>query len=67
MSRKFKKGARDAVPVAMGYPAVSFTLGMVARRAGLNAFEAAFASLITNMSAGQFAGFPPLRPVLPCL
>ena len=57
MSRQFKKGARDAVPVAMGYLAVSFTLGLVARRAGLSAGEAAFASLITNTSAGQFAGF----------
>lgn len=57
MSRSFMRGARDAVPVALGYFAISFTLGLVARRAGLTAFEAAFASLITNTSAGQFAGF----------
>lgn len=57
MSRSFIRGARDAVPVALGYFAVSFTLGLVARRAGLTPFEAAFASLITNTSAGQFAGF----------
>ncbi len=57
MPRSFMRGARDAVPVALGYFAVSFTLGLVARRAGLTALEAAFASLITNTSAGQFAGF----------
>ena len=53
----FHKGMRDAVPVALGYLAVSFTLGLAATKAGLTPWQAAFASLITNTSAGQFAGF----------
>ncbi len=57
MKTAFKQGMKDGLPVALGYLAVSFTLGIAARRAGLNGFMAAFASLITNTSAGQFAGF----------
>ncbi len=53
----FARGVQDAWPVALGYLAVSFTLGLAARRAGVPSLLAAFASLITNTSAGQFAGF----------
>lgn len=54
---EFQQGMKDGLPVALGYLAVSFTLGIAARRAGLTGLQAAFASLITNTSAGQFAGF----------
>ena len=53
----FSKGLRDGIPIAAGYFAVSFALGIAARNAGLNAFQATLASLLCNASAGEFAGF----------
>ncbi len=52
----FLRGARDAVPVALGYLSVSFTLGLAARQAGMSILQATVMSLITVTSAGQFAG-----------
>lgn len=57
MRRELYQGMRAGLPVALGYLAVSFTLGLEATRAGLTAAQAALASLLTNTSAGQFAGF----------
>ncbi|MBQ9268515.1 MAG: AzlC family ABC transporter permease [Oscillospiraceae bacterium] len=51
------QGLRDGLPIGLGYFAVSFTLGITARRAGLTAFQAALASFLTNASAGEAAGF----------
>lgn len=51
------KGLRDGVPIALGYFAVAFTLGIVAKSAGLTAFQAGLAALLTNASAGGYAGF----------
>ncbi|MBP3415699.1 MAG: AzlC family ABC transporter permease [Clostridia bacterium] len=48
---------RDGIPIALGYLAVSFTLGITARNAGLTAFQAALTSFSTNASAGAFVGF----------
>ncbi len=53
----FIKGMRDGIPICLGYLAVGFTLGIAARNAGLTAFQAGLASLLTNASAGQYAGF----------
>lgn len=53
----YKKGLRDGIPIALGYFAVAFTLGIVAKKAGLTAFEAGLASALTNASAGGYAGF----------
>ncbi|MFA9464483.1 MAG: AzlC family ABC transporter permease [Velocimicrobium sp.] len=53
----FSKGIRDGIPISLGYLAVSFTLGIAARNAGLTAFQALLASLLNNASAGEFAGF----------
>lgn len=52
-----REGLRDGVPIALGYLAVSFSLGIAARAVGLNAVEGFFASLFNNASAGEFAGF----------
>lgn len=52
-----RKGIRDGMPIALGYFAVSFTLGIAARRAGLSAFQGLLASLFNNASAGEYAGF----------
>ncbi|MCR5743058.1 MAG: AzlC family ABC transporter permease [Lachnospiraceae bacterium] len=53
----FKKGLKDGVPIAAGYFAVSFALGITAKNAGLTAFQATLASLLCNASAGEYAGF----------
>ena len=53
----FTKGLRDGIPIAAGYFAVSFALGIAARNAGLSAFQGTLASLLCNASAGEFAGF----------
>ena len=53
----FCAGMRDGVPIALGYLAVSFTLGIAARNAGLSAFQGFLASLLNNASAGEYAGF----------
>lgn len=53
----FQKGMRDGIPIALGYFAVSFTLGITAKNAGLTALQAMLASFTLNASAGEFAGF----------
>jgi len=53
----FMKGMRDGVPIALGYFAVSFSLGIAARSAGFTAFQALLMSLFNNASAGEFAAF----------
>lgn len=50
-----KKGMKDGIPIAMGYLAVSFTLGIAAKKAGMNAFQATFMSFLNLTSAGEFA------------
>lgn len=60
MSKKFncyKKGVKDGIPICLGYFAVAFTLGIMAKKAGLTALEAMLAAALTNASAGGFAGF----------
>lgn len=51
----FAKGLKDGIPIALGYLAVSFTLGIAAKNAGLTAFQAAFMSVTNVTSAGEFA------------
>lgn len=53
----YKKGLRDGVPIALGYFAVAFTLGIMAKKSGLTPFEAMLTAALTNASAGGFAGF----------
>lgn len=53
----FKKGIKNGIPIALGYLAVSFTLGIAAKNSGLNSIQAALASFACHASAGEFAGF----------
>ncbi|MBQ2989849.1 MAG: AzlC family ABC transporter permease [Clostridia bacterium] len=53
----FLRGVRDGIPIMLGYAAVSFTLGIAAKNAGLTAFQGFLASLLNNASAGEKAGF----------
>ncbi|GAB3803743.1 AzlC family ABC transporter permease [Virgibacillus kimchii] len=52
----WKSGLKNGIPIAMGYFAVSFTFGILAKQAGLNWFEAVLMSVTNLTSAGQFAG-----------
>jgi predicted branched-subunit amino acid permease len=52
---QWKNGVKDGIPICLGYFAVSFTFGIMAKGAGLTPFEAVFMSLTNLTSAGQFA------------
>ena len=53
----FKNGIRDGMPIALGYFAVAFTLGIAARNAGFSAVQAMVESITNNASAGEYAVF----------
>ena len=53
----FLKGIHDGTPIALGYLAVSFTLGIVAKKSGLTAVQAGLTAFLTNASAGGYVGF----------
>ena len=42
------EGFRDGIPIGLGYLAVSFSLGIAAKNAGLSAFQSFLASLFCN-------------------
>ena len=46
----YLKGLKDGIPIALGYFAVAFTLGIAAKNAGLTAFQAFITSALTNAS-----------------
>lgn len=54
--KEWKRGVKDGIPIALGYLAVSFTFGIIAKQAGFNPYEAIFMSATNLTSAGQFAG-----------
>ena len=52
----YLKGIKNGMPICLGYLAVSFTFGIMAKGAGLTTLEAVVLSLTNLTSAGQFAG-----------
>lgn len=66
-SSAFKEGVRDGLPIALGYFAVSFSLGIAARKAGLSIMQGIVASLLNNASAGEYAGFTSIGEDAPYL
>ncbi len=56
MKKEFLIGARDGIPVCLGYLAVSFGVGISAVSGGLNLWTAVIMSLTNLTSAGQVAG-----------
>ena len=54
--REFSEGVRDAVPIALGYFAVSFSLGIAAHLIGMTPVQGFFLSFLNNASAGEYAG-----------
>lgn len=53
----FINGIRDGVPIALGYFSVAFSLGIVAKKAGLNPFQGFLSSMLNHASAGEYAEF----------
>ncbi len=53
----FIRGLKNGLPIGLGYFAVSFSLGIAARSAGLTAFQGFLVSLLCNASAGEYVGF----------
>jgi len=49
------RGLQDGAPIAMGYFAVSFALGITAKEAGINALQGSLMSIGMVASAGEYA------------
>lgn len=52
----FRQGMRDGIPIALGYFAVAFSLGIAGRNAGLRAWQGFLISILNHASAGEYAG-----------
>lgn len=48
------RGLRDGIPIALGYFAVAFSLGIIAKKAGLTAIDGFVSSFFTRASAGEY-------------
>ncbi|MBO4781831.1 MAG: AzlC family ABC transporter permease [Lachnospiraceae bacterium] len=53
---ELRNGLKDGIPIALGYFAVSFSLGITMVAAGISSVEGAVMSLTNLTSAGEFAG-----------
>ena len=62
-----RNGMRDGIPIALGYFAVAFSLGIAARNAGLTVFQGFLTSALCNASAGQHIGFTLIAAGATCL
>ena len=51
--RAFSKGMYDSIPIALAYFAVAFSLGIMARKAGLTPFQGFLSSMLNHASAGE--------------
>ena len=54
-NKQLLTGIKDGIPIALGYLAVSFALGITAHNAGLSVFEATLMSVLNLTSAGEYA------------
>lgn len=52
----FLQGAKDGIPIALGYLAVSFGFGLMAIQMGIDPFSTILISMTNLTSAGQVAG-----------
>ena len=53
----FRNGIKDGIPIALGYFAVAFSLGIVAKKTGLSPFQGFLSSVLNHASAGEYAEF----------
>ena len=63
----FMEGVHDGVPIALGYFVVAFTLGILAKTAGLTAWQGFVTSAVNIASAGEYAGFTVIAANAPYL
>ncbi len=63
----FMEGVHDGVPIALGYFVVAFTLGILAKTAGLSAWQGFVTSAVNIASAGEYAGFTVIAANAPYL
>ncbi len=63
----FANGIRDGIPIAAGYFAVAFSLGIVAKKAGLTPFQGFLSSILNHASAGEYAEFTVIMAGAPYL
>ena len=56
MNKEFKHGLKNGIPIALGYFAVSFSLGITMIASGISAAEGTVMSISNLTSAGEFAG-----------
>lgn len=57
----FFEGFRDGIPIGLGYFAVAFSLGIVAKNAGLTPLQGFIASFLNIASAGENALFKAIQ------
>lgn len=50
-------GIKDGIPIGLGYFAVSFSLGIAAKKAGFTPLLGFLVSFLCNASAGEYVGF----------
>lgn len=62
-----RQGIRDGIPIALGYFAVSFSLGIAMRNAGISAVQGFFLSMTNMASAGEYAGIQVIAAGGTCL
>lgn len=55
--KEFLSGLKDGIPIGLGYFAVAFSLGVLAKEAGLTAFQGFLASALCSASAGEYVAF----------
>lgn len=60
-NKVFFEGMRDGLPIGLGYFAVSFSLGIVARNASLTPLQGFIASFFCVASAGEYALFTSMQ------
>ena len=63
--RAFSKGMYDSIPIALAYFAVAFSLGIMARKAGLTPFQGFLSSMLNHASAGEYAEFTVIEAGVP--
>ena len=63
----FINGICDGIPIALGYFSVAFSLGIVAKKAGLDPFQGFLSSLLNHASAGEYAEFTVIMANAPYL
>ena len=56
-TKAFREGFRDGIPIGLGYLAVSFSLGISAKQAGLTPLQGFVTSFLENASAGEYIAF----------